>query len=40
VQDVAGSLHEFVDDLQVGLADIHNEIESSWFVPAPARVAG
>ncbi len=34
---VDGSLHEFVDDLQVSLADIHREIETSWLVPDRAR---
>ena len=35
-----GSLHEFVDELQIRLAEIHHQIESGWFVPAPVRIAG
>lgn len=37
---VDGSWHAYVDELQICLADVHEQIESSWFVPAPLRVAG
>ena len=26
-------LHEFVDELQVGIADLHDEIARTWFLP-------
>lgn len=27
------ALHDFVDDLQLGIADLHNEIADTWFPP-------
>jgi uncharacterized alpha-E superfamily protein len=29
-------LHDFVDELQLGIADLHNEIAQTWFPPAAA----
>jgi hypothetical protein len=26
-------LHEFIDDLQLGLGELHQEIASAWFLP-------
>ncbi len=37
---VDGWLHDFVDQLQVGIADIHDNIESRWFAPVAVNVAG
>ncbi|MCH5372973.1 MAG: alpha-E domain-containing protein, partial [Planctomycetes bacterium] len=30
-------LHAFVDDLQLGIADLHGEVASTWF-PPPIQV--
>lgn len=35
-----GRLHDFIDEVQLGLSDLHTEIESTWFEPASAPVAG
>jgi hypothetical protein len=41
--EVAGlsqkELHAFVDDLQLGIGDLHGEIARSWFPPPPADAA-
>jgi uncharacterized alpha-E superfamily protein len=29
------SLHEFIDELQLGLADLHAEVAKAWFLPEP-----
>jgi uncharacterized alpha-E superfamily protein len=30
------ALHDFVDDLQLGIADLHNEVAETWFPPVVA----
>ena len=30
---VEDGLHEFVDSLQLGLADLHDEVAASYFLP-------
>ncbi|MEM9131577.1 MAG: alpha-E domain-containing protein [Actinomycetota bacterium] len=35
-----GRLHDFIDEVQLALSDLHDEIESTWFEPASAPVAG
>ncbi|MEL7154962.1 MAG: alpha-E domain-containing protein [Actinomycetota bacterium] len=35
-----GKLHDFVDELQLALSDLHQQVESTWFEPAPAALAG
>ncbi len=35
-----GRLHDFIDEVQLALSDLHGEIESTWFEPASAPVAG
>ncbi len=37
---VEGELHDFVDELQLGIADVHDRMASTWFLPAPAKLAG
>jgi hypothetical protein len=29
-------LHAFVDDLQLGIGDLHDAIAQTWFPPLPA----
>ena len=37
---VDGRLHEFVDELQLRIASIHDDLEASWFAPQSAAIAG
>jgi uncharacterized alpha-E superfamily protein len=31
----AGTLHQFVDELQSALSTVHNNIHAAWFAPTP-----
>ncbi|MBK1703587.1 alpha-E domain-containing protein [Halochromatium glycolicum] len=33
-------LHEFVDELQLGIGDLHQEIAETWFLPTEASAVG
>ncbi len=35
---IDGRLHDFSDQLQASIADLHHSIEATWFAPAHAAV--